>query len=191
MATEEDYAEHIEAEIQERVLAKHPEEILRVGRGIDIIQNCTFVPDDDGFKFYLGHAETDISLYTTSKALSSEIQPGSRLKLWQTSDKEIRIPFAVVEVKRTPTTDAIRSRDLLAREMKQVFPFLGYFFIADDTSKTAANLWRHGKHFDGVFIQRSKFNSPNGPDTPAVDRLVEDGIIPHLEELENLEALPG
>lgn len=191
MSGEADLAKAIEKHVRKAIFdGNGGDHALDIAREVDFIQNCTFVPKGEGYRLYLSHAETDVAVYTTAPSLSSEVQAGTHLKFWQTSDKEVRVPLVVVEVKRTPTTDAIRSRDVIAREMKQVFPFLGFFFIADDTSKSAANLWRHGKHFDGVFIQRKRFDS-DGPGEDVIERLVTDGVHPHLEELANLDALPG
>lgn len=158
---------------------------IEVGERTRIIKDCTFVPDENGFTLYLGHAEADVVLYKTANELTEQIQEDDHLKLYQNSSNELRIPYAILEIKSGDlTTDAIRSRTIIAREMNEIFPFLGYFFVGDETSPTPRMMYRAGKHFDSFFI------SEKSADIEWVrDQVIDDGIEPHLKKLESLGVL--
>lgn len=86
-------------------------EDIQTGEQTRIIKDCTFVPEDGSFTLYLGHAEADVVLYRTATELSEEIEEGQHLKLYQNASNDLRIPYAVLEIKKGDlTTDAIRSR---------------------------------------------------------------------------------
>jgi hypothetical protein len=157
---------------------------IQVGEQTRIIKDCTFVPDD-GFTLYLGHAEADVVLYKTAEGLTDEIEESEHLKLYQNASNELRIPYAILEIKNgTLTTDAIRSRTIIAREMNEIFPFLGYFFVGDETSPTPRMMYRAGKHFDSFFI------TDETADKEWVrEQVIADGVEPHLLKLESLDVL--
>lgn len=158
---------------------------IQTGEQTRIIKDCTFVPDEDGFTLYLGHAEADVVLYRTAEELTDEIEESDHLKLYQNSSNELRIPYAILEIKNgSLTTDAIRSRTIIAREMNEIFPFLGYFFVGDETSPTPRMMYRAGKHFDSFFI-----NDETGDENWVREQVIAEGVEPHLEKLESLGVL--
>jgi hypothetical protein len=160
---------------------------IQTGERTRIIKDCTFVPDETGddFTLFLGHAEADVVLYKTANELTEEIEESEHLKLYQNASNELRIPYAVLEIKNgSLTTDAIRSRTIIAREMNEIFPFVGYFFVGDETSPTSRMMYRAGKHFDSFFI------TDEVADKEWVrDQVIDDGIEPHLQKLESLGVL--
>lgn len=68
--------------------------------------------------------------------------------------------------------------------MNEVFPFMGYFFIADNAAPTPRLTWRAGKHFDGFF-----FFEKEATQEWVDNRVIKDGIRPHLEKLEQLNII--
>lgn len=95
------------------------------------------------------------------------------------ADNEFRIPFVVLEVKRgSITTDAIRSRSIIAREMNEIFPFLGYFFVVDGVDNyMPRKIYRAGKHFDSFF-----FNQDEGDSAWIRENVIADEVEPHIEK---------
>lgn len=181
LESEEDLQNLIHGEVR-NFLSHQWTDILETGTETKIIKDCTVVPDSGKFNLLLAHARTDIAIYLTSDGLSDELSEGDQFKLRGTGDKDIRVPLVIIEVKRSPHIDAIRSRDVIARDMKEIFPFMAYMFVADDTWRTEEALYRHGKNFDEFFIT----------DDEATTQWITDGVIsrgvkPHLE---NLAALP-
>jgi hypothetical protein len=163
-------------------------EAIQTGQETKIIKDCTFVPEEDSFTLYLGHAEADVVLYKTADGITEVLNEGDSLKLYQNSANEVRIPLVVLEVKNgsssTPTTDAIRSRTIIAREMNEIFPFLGYFFVGDEMSLNRRKIFRAGKHFTSFFIS----DEPADKDWIR-DELIDEGIEPHLQKLKYLGML--
>lgn len=158
---------------------------IQTGEQTRIIKDCTFVPEKDSFTLYLGHAEADVVLYRTAQELTEEVEEGLHLKLYQNSSNDLRIPFIVLEIKNgTLTTDAIRSRTIIAREMNEIFPFLGYFFVGDEMTPTPKKMYRAGKHFDAFFITEE-----TADDDWIREQVIGDGIEPHLSKLEMLGVL--
>jgi len=158
---------------------------IQVGEQTRIIKDCTFVPDEDGFTLYLGHAEADVVLYKTADSLTEELEESEHLKLYQNASNELRIPYAILEIKNgTLTTDAIRSRTIIAREMNEIFPFLGYFFVGDETAPSPRMMYRAGKHFDSFFLTEEV-----GDKEWVREQVINDGIEPHLLKLESLGVL--
>lgn len=185
MAGEEKLAELVSKKVREE-LARRDWDHLRAETGVKIIKDCTVLPKNGGFSMLLGHAEADVAVYLEPDPLSEELQEGSRFKLYNNGSKRVRVPFVIVEVKRdNVNTDNIRSRTIIARESKEIFPFLGYFFVADRTGKTSDTLYRQGKHFDGFFV------TDGTAEEPWLEReLIQKGVEPHLDQLESQGILP-
>ena len=158
---------------------------IQVGERTRVIKDCTFVPDEEGFTLYLGHAEADVVLYKTADELTKQVSESDHLKLYQNASNEFRIPYAILEIKSgNLTTDAIRSRTIIAREMNEIFPFLGYFFVAEETQPTPKMMYRAGKHFDSFFLTEG-----TGDKEWIREHVIDDGIEPHLQKLEALDVL--
>lgn len=185
MASESKLAELILEEVQAE-LDERGWDDLTAKANVKIIKDCTVLPKDGGFSMLLGHAEADVAVYLEPEPLSQELQEGERFKLYNNGDKQVRIPFVIVEVKRdNVNTDNIRSRTIIARESKEIFPFLGYFFVADGTGKTSDTLYRQGKHFDGFFVDESRVGAKW-----VRENVIENGVSPHLDRLESQGILP-
>lgn len=155
---------------------------IKTGEQTQIIKDCTIVPENGEFTLVMGHAEVDVALYKTDEELTEHIEEDSTFKLYQNADNRFRVPLIVLEIKSgDTTTDMIRNRSIIAREMNEVFPFMGYFFIADNAAPTSLMTWRAGKYLDGFF-----FSEEEATEEWIDDRLIDDGVRPHLEKLEQL-----
>ena len=149
---------------------------LKVEMEVPIIKDCTFVYEE-GFSMYLGHARTDVCVYVKADHLSAHLKETAFFKLYQNGDKNIRIPIIVLETKRGDkdgklNTDSIRSRTIIAREMNEIFPFCGYFFIADHMAAASpGKVHRAGKHYNAFFTR----------DETADAKWIEDGMVPIVE----------
>ena len=166
----------------------HEPERIHVDSQVPIIKDCTFVPEDGDFTLYFGHTKGDIVLYRRIDAGSDRLTENDSFKpWWQNSADELNIPFAIIEVKRgdSATTGAIRTKNEDARELRSVFPFLGYFFVADEVDIQPQKFYRTNKRFDGAFIRRKKAATPNW----IRKKVIKNGIEPHLNQLEDVGVL--
>lgn len=178
--------QHLCARAAETFLSESGHCDIQVGERIHIIKDCTFVPENDDFTLLLGHAQADVAIFIESEELTGQVEESRNLKLYMNAENVFRVPLAVLEVKRgSMTTDAIRSRDIIAREMNEIFPFMGYFFVADEVGRVMPRkIYRAGKHFDSFFLRRET------ADREWVDEnVVREGLAPHFEKLANLEVL--
>jgi len=157
---------------------------LNVGTEVPIIKDCSFVFENQ-LKMYLGHADTDICIYMNSEELTSQLTETDHFKLWQNGDKEIRIPIVIIETKRGDadgaiSTDNIRSRTIIAREMNEIFPFSSYVFVGDRAGAVSpGKIYRAGKHYDEFYL------CPQKADSDWVNEVVIDNAIkPHLQSLQ-------
>lgn len=181
----EERLQHLCAERIRSYLNTNGYDDIRIGEGVRIIKDCTFVPDETGFTLYLGHAEADVALYIPADELTDEIEESEHLKLYQNAENEFRVPITVLEIKNgTLTTDSIRSRSIIAREMNEIFPFLGYFFVADESTPTPRKMYRAGKHFDSFFLTEEVATKEW-----IRDQIIDVGVEPHLQKLEALDVL--
>ncbi len=186
--SEEEFQEEIVSEV-EKFLEKewYAEKGVEVNKNVKILKDCTLVPEDNGkFGLYLGHAETDVAIYKDSQELSKEVKSKDFFKVYNKRDKEeFHVPLVIIETKSGEvTTDSIRSRTIIAREMNEIFPFIGYFFAAENTKKTNLTLYRQGKHFESFFIKKDRAN-----EKWIVDNIIREGISPHLKKLKNLDII--
>lgn len=162
MTEEDKLKQSLISNIEDFLEEKFPEKDLEVDEEVPIIKDCTFVYEEGEFSMYLGHAKADIAIYIKSKNLTNQLEETDTLKLYQNGSKEINIPLAVIETKRGSdkekiTTDSIRSRTIIAREMNEIFPHSSYIFIADNAGKvTPGKLERAGKHFDHILTTKGK-----------------------------------
>lgn len=182
-----------EKELQELCLktlrdSYHDPERIRVDSQVPVIKDCTFVPEDGDFTLYLGHTKGDIVLYRRLESDVDRLVENDSFKpWWQNADDELNIPFAVIEVKRgdSATTGAIRSKSEDARELRGIFPFLGYFFIADEADIQPHKFYRANKRFDGAFIKRKEAATQEW----VRKKLIKNGIEPHLNQLADVGVL--
>lgn len=120
-----------------------------------------------------------------SEKLAPHLEETDYFKLYQNGEKDIRIPFIVIETKRGNkegklNTDSIRSRTIIAREINEIFPFCGYFLVADRVKAVSpGKIHRAGKHYNSFYTRDDK----------ADEKWIEENIVkravgPHLRELE-------
>lgn len=181
-----------EKELQELCLEtlrnEHYEpERVQVDTQVPIIKDCTFVPEDGGFTLYFGHTKGDIVLYRTLDSSAGRFNENDSFKpWWQNAEDELNIPFAVIEVKRgdSATTGAIRSKSEDARELRGIFPFLGYFFVADEVDLQPHKFYRANKRFDGSFV-----TDESATGEWITKKVVRNGVKPHLNQLEDIGIL--
>lgn len=168
----------------------HDAERIHVDSQVPIIKDCTFVPDGNGdsYTFYFGHTKGDIVLYRQLEQAEDEFTESDFFKpWWQNGDETLNIPYAVIEVKRgeAASTGAIRSKSEDARELRSIFPFVGYFFVADEASIQPHKFYRANKRFDGAFLRQEKTAT-----TEWVKKMViQNGIEPHLTQLQDVGVL--
>jgi len=156
MGTEEELQELCLEVLRDRY---HEPEQIYVDSQVSIIKDCTFAPEDGDFTLYFGHTKGDIVLYRRIDSDPDRFAENSSFKpWWQNADDELNIPFAVIEVKRgdSATTGAIRSKSEDARELRGIFPFLGYFFVADEVDIQPHKFYGANKQFNGAFIRRKE-----------------------------------
>jgi len=149
---------------------------LQIGQGIQVPKDFTYIPYKN--KFCLGGVQTDISLYKeVDENISNNLIYTTRVN--NSKDKKIRIPYLVLELKTgSLTSDAIRARDLVARDIKNIFPHIPYLFIAENTNKKNETLFRQGKSFTNFYIKSTKFKEE---DFKNIARL----IVHHLSLMKN------
>lgn len=180
---EEELQEQILDQIQ-RYIDRHTYVGIKAEKEVPIIKDCTFVYENDGFSMYLGHARTDVCIYVESQNLTSYLDESEFFKLYQNGDKSIRIPLVILETKRGDgegklNTDSIRSRTIIAREINEIFPFCGYFFVADRVGPASpGKVHRAGKHFDSFYTCDEEANQKW-----LRDNIMEQAIGPHMREL--------
>lgn len=189
MPGEEELQHLCQQEIQAFLDAQEYGDVV-VGDEVPIIKDCTFVYEDQ-MKMYLGHAKTDVCIYFQSDELSAHLTESDVFKLYQNADKDIRIPLLILETKRGDadghvSTDAIRSRTVIAREINEVFPFCSYNFLADRAHAVLpGKIHRAGKHYDDFFLAPKKAN----PDW-INEVIIENAVEPHLENLQREGIIP-
>jgi len=129
---------------------------------IKIISDLTCLYSIDmTFEFLLGFSEVDIVFFEkivfdkkiefnkSSKGIESLFRAYNNKK----NTKTLNIPFVILELKSGHlTTDAIRSRSVVAKNIKNIFPFCLYIFVCEKCSKKNETLMRQGKNFDAFFI---------------------------------------
>lgn len=164
--------------------------------GTDLLSDFTFVPEESGLRLYLGSQTADIVLFASAHDFTDVLDSHDALTTSHgASSEDIKIPLAVIELKRgsattgtpssgSPSTDAIRARSRVARDVKRVFPFAGYFLYVDRSTVGKQKLYRAGRDFDAAFITEKTAT----PDL-ITESIIEHGVEPHLERLEYLDIL--
>lgn len=166
----------------------HGREKIQVDSQVPVIKDCTFVPEDGDFTLYFGHTKGDIVLYRQLEQAEDEFRESEFFKpWWQNGDDELNIPYAVIEVKRgdSATTGAIRSKNEDAREIRSIFPFVGYFFVADEVDIQSHKFYRANKRFDSAFLKQQEAATSKW----ISQKVIKNGIEPHLNQLEDVGVL--
>jgi hypothetical protein len=162
---------------------------LTLDEKVQVLADITCLKDGDSFKLALGFAEVDLAFYLPVSLDESHWTGKSVFRLMRLAKgrrSTINIPFLIFELKRGGTTkrgitvDAIRSRTIVARRIKSLFPFCSYLFLADSTSKANETVLRHGKDFSGYFLYREEVTNKQ---LAAIDA---DFVRPHFQNLKRL-----
>lgn len=74
--------------------------------------------------------------------------------------------------------------DYVRKDAVAPFPFLGYFFVADEVKMQPHKFYCANKQFDGAFI-RSETATVDWVE----DAIIDNGIRPHLSQLEDIGVL--
>jgi len=135
---------------------------------IKVISDLTCIQEKEhAFHFDLGFSEVDLAIFKKIEfenkigfIKSSNTLDGMFKTVMNKKDtKTLNVPFIIIELKSGDiTTDAIRSRRVVAQSIKNIFPFCLYIFIGENTKKTQETLRRQGKDFDAYFIYEKKIS---------------------------------
>lgn len=157
---------------------------LKVDDKVKILGDLTCLKSKDGFKLGLGFIETDIAVYKRIPFDKSNRQLKEHFKFIRDSRenrKILNVPFVILELKSgSLTTDAVRARNEVARRIKNVFPFCGYFFIGEETRKQEETMLRQGKDFNNFFVYGSKVPADE------IKRIASQFIRPYLNNLRRM-----
>jgi hypothetical protein len=125
---------------------------LEIATKIQSPKDFTFIPEKN--KFCLGGAQLDVVIFKRKEIT----EPKEFFYLAQLNNN-ITIPYIVLELKSGKvTSDAIRARDVVARDIRNIFPFTTYIFVGEKTSKKTETILRQAKHFTRFIISKQKFN---------------------------------
>jgi hypothetical protein len=145
---------------------------------------------EEKFQLILGYAEVDIAIFIRIPINKDKIKATDLIKLYQDKRNKqnkqakennqdyLNIPFVILELKSGKLqSDSIRARNVVAKKIRDVFPFCAYFFIAENTDKKDITLFRQGKDFTNFYTSRNKLNDLD------MKKIREMFIEPHLENL--------
>jgi len=138
---------------------------------IKVMSDMTCIQEKENtFHFDLGFSEVDLAIFKEIKfnkkigfnKKSQALDGMFKTVMNKKNSKTLNIPFIIIELKSgSITTDAIRSRRIVAQSIKNIFPFCLYIFVGENTSKTQETLRRQGKNFDAYFIYDKKITKEN------------------------------
>ena len=159
---------------------------VKLGEGVKVLLDVTCVGDDTSFKLKFAFVHLDLAFYLPVAIDKAYWKPGSVFGCVSLAPRDrstLNIPLLIFELKRGGTkgrgltVDAIRSRTIVARSVKQLFPFCSYIFLADSTNKKPDTVMRHGKDFTHYFLYRRRVTKEQ------LAKLDSDFVRPHLENL--------
>ncbi len=154
---------------------------INLKEGQNILTDVTCVFEKNSFKLIHGFSQVDIAIYV-NRFFEHKHSSLGLIEFY--GDKEIKkgiftIPLVVLELKcGDVTTDSIRSRDIVASRIKDIFPFSAYYFLAENTKKEEKTLLRQGKSFTNYFITKNEFNSDD------IRNIYVNYIKQHLENID-------
>lgn len=123
---------------------------FEIKEGVQVPKDFTYIPYKN--QFCLGGVQTDIAIY---KNIGNKFKSDLIYFTQFPKSEEINIPFIIIELKSGDlTSDAIRARDLVARDVKNLFPHVSYIFIAEKTNKKIETLLRQGKNFNNFYLSK-------------------------------------
>ena len=154
---------------------------LHVESRIKVISDFTCIKEKDKFRLSVGFSEVDLAIYTRLPISKGEKTIRDHFKFIQDAKSDtdfINIPLAIIELKSGKLiSEAIDAKNVIARRIRNVFPFCAAYFIAENTSKREETLMRHGKDFSAYFIFKVKFSNEN------MDDIFKRFIKPHIDNL--------
>lgn len=80
---------------------------------------------------------------------------------------------------------AIRPKNEDARGLRSIFPFVGYFFVADEVDIQPHKFYRANKQFVGAFMKSKKAATKEW----VKKEVIKNGVCPHLQQLEDNKLL--
>ena len=158
---------------------------VKINKKVKIASDLTCIKDRDRFKLAISFSEVDIAFYKQIdfgkvKRLSNYLKFSRDTRDKKDRDK-LNIPFIIIELKSGKiTTDSIRARGIVARKIKNIFPFAHYLFVAENTTKTYETLLRWGKDFDNFFIYDHEVGKKE------IDEIKTKFIEPYLKNIKKL-----
>jgi hypothetical protein len=155
---------------------------LQCDAGLKVLGDVTCIKEkNEPYQMVCSLAEVDLAFHIAVSPDTKDIRKIPFFKFVQVpsgKEGEVVIPFLIVELKRGPiTSDAIRARNAVAQKIKYLFPFCFYVFLGDETTKTTASAWQHGKNFNDYFLYSDKITREQ------LKKIEELCILPHLQKL--------
>ena len=115
---------------------------------IKILKDIILTKKENQYQIQFGFFDQDIVIYK-DKMPTSEVK---WIRFHNTAEKEnIVIPLVIVEVKLHVGSHTIIAYSEIARDIKNIFPFVKYYLLIRGTTKEEELLRRHGRNFDGIF----------------------------------------
>jgi hypothetical protein len=169
---------------------------VKLEEGVKVLHDIICLSDTGSFKFEFAFAHVDLAFYLPVDIDASHWKPDSIFTCVSLAERDrnvLNIPFLIFELKRGGsdlggvTVDAVRSRSILARSIKHLFPFCSYIFLADSTNKRPETVMRHGRDFTHYFLHRAAI-TPEHPEFLA--QIDTDFVRPHLQNLKHKKTIP-
>jgi len=119
-----------------------------VKSSVKILKDIIVTKKENQYQVQFGFFDQDIVIYK-DKMPTSEVK---WIRFHNTAAKEnIIIPLVIVEVKLHVGSHTIIAYSEIARDIKNIFPFVKYYLLIRGTTKEEELLRRHGRNFDGIF----------------------------------------
>ena len=137
---------------------------IKLQEGVKILLDITCLGHAGSFKLEFAFVNVDRAFFLPVAIEKSHWKPESIFSCVSLARRDrctLNIPLLVFELKCGDTkgtgitVDAVRSRTIVARSVKHLFPFCSYIFLADSTNKRADTVMRHGKDFTHYFLYQS------------------------------------
>jgi len=153
---------------------------------------CLPVKGKGNFKLSFAFSQVDLAIYkelnfNSLKEITKDIKFFGYPKQ---SKNTFNIPLICFELKSgNITSDAIRARNHIANQIKNIYPFAYYVFLAENTRKKDTTVYRQGKHFTHFYISTQKFedndynNIKDNIVTPLLNNLYSNELINKIEKI--------
>jgi len=155
-------------------------EQYKIDKNKRILTDVTCVPTSSSFKLVHGFADTDIAIY---KEVDIPPNHSSFIQFYRealTNAGKFAVPFIIIELKsgKRLNSDNIRARDHVASKIRELFPFIAYYFFAENTTKQKMTLMRQGKSFTDSFIFKGRITKSD------IKSIVHTYMLPHIRRIE-------